>query len=155
MKPRARPSRYFEGADYEKVFGANLDLKIFVSCALLRKSTEQFLIKAKLPKKDQNNMLFYILMVLGRMIQNKEFGNDVTLVSLEPADISSDALKRALSIVQQIYLECGGDDTAAKGKEMLAALKDALKGKKRKKKVAKNSVQLLPTMTDRDKPNES
>jgi hypothetical protein len=74
-------------------------------------------------------------MVVGRMIQSKKLGKDVTMATVDVSEIPDEVFQKALLIVRPIYDQFGASDTAAKGKDMLHALKIALKPKTKAKKV--------------------
>jgi AIPR protein len=129
---RARPSRYFKNEHYKKVF-SKIELKVYVTCALLRRRAEAFLVNVEPDKKDRNNLLFYLLATVGRMIQSKSLGKDINLSTVDVAVLPETVFSDALAIVRPIYERHGATDTAAKGTAMLADLRLALKGKPFKK----------------------
>ncbi|MDB6019244.1 MAG: abortive phage resistance protein [Pedosphaera sp.] len=134
---RARPSRYFKDEHYNRVF-SGIELNTYVTCALLRKRAEAFLLVAEKNKKDRNNLLFYILATMGKMIRSKALGKLVTLASVDVSGLPESVFSDALSIVRPIYERHGATDTAAKGTAMVADLKTALKANPfRKKKLKK------------------
>jgi hypothetical protein len=126
---RARPSRYFTKR-YDSLFKPNIPLQTYIVCALLRKRMEHFLQGEISSRQGRNNLLFYVLMTLSRILVRKRVkGHFQKLHEIEVPSIPNKTFKEALDIVQPIYEKCGGDDRAAKGRDMLIAVNDDLKAR--------------------------
>lgn len=139
---RARPSRYFKNEFYDELFSGH-DLSVYVNCALLRKRVEAYLVGVVPMKKDRNNVLFYMLALIGRSIQMKSLGKEITIGSMNVAALDETIISKAFDLVWKIYSKHGQNDTAAKGTLMVADLKELLKTKplagKRGKRARGNS----------------
>ena len=77
--------------------------------------------------KQRNNLLFYCLMVVGLMLGKKR----TRLSELDVSALPESLFQQALDVVRPVYIECGGNDKAAKGTEMVAKLKARFSRKKR------------------------
>lgn len=125
---RARPSRYFKQGFYSQVF-SGIDLNIYIFCAQLRKKVELYFRTAVNDRRRGNDLLYYVLMAVSRMVQKSPGATPVPLSSIDVEQIPDDTLKEALSMVSHIYEKFGATDKAAKGTDMVTELKAALKAK--------------------------
>jgi hypothetical protein len=133
---RARPSRYYREENYAKIFSDTNPLQAYVVCALLRKRADAFLKAVEADRKDRNNLLIYVLMVVKPIIHSRRIKNKaLKLQEIDVSNVKDDDFKAAWGIVRPIYEKHGATDKAAKGVEMLADLKTELKtrfGRKKK-----------------------
>lgn len=126
---RARPSRYFKD-HYDNIFKPGIQLDAYVVCALLRKRAEIFLKTVESEREDRNNLLFYVLTAVRPILLKKKVKNKaVKLHEVNVQNVDDDCFRKAWEIVRPIYEKHGSTDKAAKGVEMLADLKIALKAK--------------------------
>lgn len=134
---RARPSKYFKQKNralYQKVFAPWFPIDIYTACAVTRKKAEAFLRKAEPDSRHRNNLLFYVLHVVGCLATKSRAPQPKTLakrVTAKPVD--DGLLKQALDIVRPIYDSLGADDKAAKGSELVALVQAAIDAKFPKK----------------------
>lgn len=124
---RARPSRYFQDkASYRKVFDPANPREMYVLCAEVRKRAVAFLRAHAPDKKDRNNLLYYVMMIAVSLVTRVRRPRAATLAALDPDMFTEEIFMRALTIVAPIYADLGNSDSAAKGPELSARLKQEL-----------------------------
>ena len=138
---RARPSKYFKQKNlalYKRVFAAWFPIDIYTACAITRKRAEAHLRLVEPDSRHRNNLLFYVLLVVGCLATKSQAPPPKTLAKgLTARPVDDSLLKEALDIVRPLYNRLGADDKAAKGSELVRLVKTAIdnkfpkKGKKR------------------------
>ena len=124
---RARPSRYFKKEQYPKVFSLRVPIDLYVTCALLRKRAEAYLLTTESDRMHRNNLLFYVLMAVVSVTLKTPRANVKAIAGMKVGEIQEAAFAAALAMTRPIYEKLGPSDTTAKGSEMVAELKSALK----------------------------
>ncbi|WP_024605261.1 MULTISPECIES: AIPR family protein [unclassified Pseudoalteromonas] len=127
---RARPSTLLEdNTSYEKLYNKSNDVKSYYIAALLGKKVESFLkSKDALTSSDKNNIKFYITYSVAANLTNNKFPAFRALSTVEPKDITQEAIIRSFDSVLHLYNELGGGDKLAKGQEMIKQLKEIIFG---------------------------
>ncbi|HWR36498.1 MAG TPA: AIPR family protein [Clostridia bacterium] len=120
---RARPARYFQKANYHKVFNTKFDIGLYSVCAHVRKATEAYLRKAETDRRHRNNLLFYVMMATVSLHLRRPRASAGTIAQIDVGSIPETVFERALSIVRPIYVRFGETDRAAKGADLVAALR--------------------------------
>ena len=140
---RARPSRYFKKQFYKTVFSSKYPLDLYVVCALIKKRTEQFLKQNEPNRADRTNLLFYVAMAAVAVQLKTPRAKISSLMNVNVGSVPDAAFASALSIVRPIYVKVSkaagkqntfAGDVAAKGIDMVEALKLELVAKFRRKK---------------------
>jgi len=133
---RARPSRYFKtDQEYDRVFSKDRPPKAYLICVKLKKKAEIFLKTAEKASKDRTNLLFYILSGAINVIRNKKQNPTMPVWEIDVDTITDSVFEEALQIIRPIYIDCGGDDQAAKGKKMVTDLAEEYKKRYGQQKV--------------------
>ena len=130
---RARPARYFKDKEYKRVFSEDL-LDIYPICAQLRKRVESFLRKEVPDKRHRNNLIFYVLMAVTCVRLHTPKAQVGRIKSLSVDSVTDAQLQTALNATWIIYERLGASDKAAKGPDMVAALKVDMRKKFGRKK---------------------
>jgi len=138
---RARPARYFQDADqHDRIFSDKYEIGIYGVAARLGKKVDSFLRENEANRGSRHNLLFYTMMVVTCMALKTAKPRSARITTLDTGKlITEDLLRKSWLLTKSEYHKQGGNDKAAKGTEMLAALKKQLKekfGRKTKKKIA-------------------
>ena len=123
---RARPGKYWKDPEYEKVFCPSHKLPMFLSCIKLsRIVTKNLQHRENLDRGDINNIKSYVVMVAA----HKALGQTPTsdgLSSLDVSSITEDQLEEYYRYVWKHYKSLGGDDTTARGSQLVSDLLSSL-----------------------------
>lgn len=137
---RARPSRYFKKEHYKKVFGPKVSMDLYTACALLRKRAEAFLKDAEPDRKDRNNLLFYLLMAIVSLELKTPRAKANSIAGPKIQNLKRESFESALAFVRPLYESHGSSDNAAKGPDLVVALKAKLISEfSKKKKLSRHS----------------
>jgi len=125
---RARPSSLIKkDDDYARIFKDTLPIKIYLVAAKIVRAANSFLrTKDDMAQKDRTNLLFYLAMHVSATLSGKAVPDANQLASINPDNVTVDALQHSLAIVEPLYSELGANDQVAKGTELLARLKAKL-----------------------------
>jgi hypothetical protein len=125
----------FGSDDYDKgTTGSKKDpyeLAVYLGCIKILRRVDEF-IESPLQRLDpveQRNLRFYLARYVACQLTGSAYFATGLLLRAMNRAISDDELKAALKVVRRVYRKNGGDDDAAKGKDMSADLDEILKKK--------------------------
>ncbi|HSY34621.1 MAG TPA: AIPR family protein [Acidobacteriaceae bacterium] len=147
---RARPSSLLKSDDeYPKVFSEQYPLDLYLKCAQLMRTVDQFLsTDKKLQKKDITNLRFYLAMLAAMNICNMPQPNPRKLAEMKLERLTPTLLGMLLTVAEKSYQVFGGTDKAAKGPELAKSLVDMYK----RKYVAAKKALILKALSAKSKP---
>lgn len=122
---RARPSSLLkDDAAYKKVYDPANPIELYLVCATIMKRVEAFFRQESvgLDARDRNNLRFYVAMHAAYTLVGKWRPSPRELASLDLSSLTDAVLASSLRVVRQHYADCGADDKAAKGKDLLASI---------------------------------
>ena len=126
---RARPSSLLKkDEDYGKVYSDSHPIEMYYTCAEIMRRVEDYL---RLPTtgltpKDRNNLRFYVAMHLTAKLTGKVTPNSGDLAKVDLSKLDAGLLQQSTSIVQAEYKALGGTDQAAKGSQLIDAVKQRM-----------------------------
>ncbi len=121
---RARPSTLLSTEEgYKSIFIEKAKLEFFAYCAETLRTVEFYLHGKTKSRKDRNNLKFYVAYLLPRLMTGKELPTRDDLARLLSAKIEDPILDVAYSESNKAFLKFGGDDDAARGSDLIGALK--------------------------------
>jgi hypothetical protein len=132
MRPdtaRARPSSLLKrDAEYRSLFSGQHPVPLYRACAELLKRTESFLAQHgdMLSAADRNNLKFYVAMATSQETLGKRAPNVQELSALAGQPIDNQHLEEAYRVANEEYRKLGATDQAAKGSELLAAIRERM-----------------------------
>ncbi len=128
---RARPSSLLKkDEDYQRVFNLSYPVNLYYVCSALLKRVEQSLkadYRESLEVRDRNNLRFYALMHVVLRAVGKTNPEIRELASVDPHDVTDDAVRESIGAVKQAYVRLGSTDQISKGRELLDAVKGELR----------------------------
>jgi hypothetical protein len=146
---RARPSKYFKQKNralYQKVFAGWYPIDLYTACAVTRKRAEAYLHKVERDSRHRNNLLFYVLHVVGCLATKSQAPQPKTLAKkLTAKPVDEVLLSEALDIVRPLYEGLGGDDKAAKGPDLVKQVQLAIDARFPKKSKTPMKSTLRPS----------
>jgi len=132
---RARPGTLLKkDEDYTRIFSDKRGLQTYLACAQLVRKAEAYLRDRNEPRKNVNNLKFYLAYAAPRVWLNKPRPTSDDFDSLNLFEIIGE-FDTAFQICWQAYQKFGSGDDAAKGSQMLAAIKETLE---KRRSTAKN-----------------
>lgn len=125
---RARPSSLLkEDEDYAKVFSPDLPIELYRVCASIVKRVDASLrANDDLDSRERNNLRFYIAMQVAALAADKAVPKASELAALDVDAITDEDIQASFEAVKAVYDDLGGDDRTAKGKDLVASVKDQL-----------------------------
>jgi len=123
---RARPSTLLEDNDsYGRLYNRENDVKSYYIASLIGKRVELFL-KSKdlLSSTDKNNIKFYMVYAVASFITSSQYPGFRALSTVEPGSITLELVGKSYDIVWNTYLDLGGGDKLAKGKDLIKDVKE-------------------------------
>jgi hypothetical protein len=126
---RARPSSLLkDDDDYHKIFAAAYSPHLYLFCAKVTKEVDRALRAASttLSRKDQNNIRFYVAMVVAAKMARTPKPSIDALTKLVDTTINPKLVETATNEVYGLYRELGGTDQLAKGPDLASKLKERL-----------------------------
>lgn len=122
---RARPSTVLNNeADYDQVFNANYPIALYPQATLLLRRSEGYLFHPALglPRKDQNNLRFYLMRRALIEATKKKNPGVQDLADRKDGDFGDKVMDAAFAVVVDAYTSLGGTDQVAKGVELQKAI---------------------------------
>lgn len=125
---RARPSSLLkEDENYAKVFSVDLPINIYRVCASIVKRVDVALrSKDDLDTRERNNIRFHVAMKVAAFATGKAAPKASELAALDVDAITEEDIEACFVAVKAAYDDLGGDDRVAKGKDLVAAVKDQI-----------------------------
>jgi len=126
---RARPSSLIKrDEEYQKLFDSQYPIALYRASGQILKQTETYLAEhAETPSAaDKNNMKFYIAMAACQEALRNPNPSAAEVASLAGSTFSSSVLDSAYQVVKAKYQALGATDQAAKGSDLVAAVKRVL-----------------------------
>ncbi len=126
---RARPSSLIkQQEDYEKLFTSNYPIEVYRACVDIIKATEAFLANHpdEMDSVEKNDLKYYVAMITTTILLKTVNPTPVQVATLAGTSISEIALEQAYKTAKEKYKNLGGDDTVAKGPQMLAEVVSVL-----------------------------
>ena len=131
---RARPSRFFKKEFYKRVFSSRYPLELYLTCALVKKRSEEFLAQSLHVREDLNNLLFYVAMLVVCLHLKTPRAQANSIANLRVETIPRSVYHLAMNMAKLAYVKGGATDIAAKGPDMVLDLKAQLVAKFGRKK---------------------
>lgn len=126
---RARPSSLLKkDDDYRRVYNDSYPIQIYYVCIELVRRVEAYL-KANVPEletKDRNNIRYYVAMHVAAKTHGAAKVNSADLAKLDLSKIRDPEIAASTAVVRSEYTSLGGSDKAAKGADLLPAVKAKL-----------------------------
>lgn len=120
---RARPSTLLKKPeDYQKVFNNKHPLDLYLVCATILKSCENYLKERDLLAKDIINLKYHLAFYAVRLYTKSAILTPAQVVSIQLERLDSNLLERSLKQVQSIYHELGGNDQVSKSQDFVDVL---------------------------------
>lgn len=120
---RARPSTLLKKyEDYEKVFNKKYPLDLYLVCAIILKSCENYLKESGLLAKDIINLKYHLPFYAVRLYTKSTTLTPTLVASIQLEKLNNNLLERSLKQVQSIYHELGGNDQVSKSQEFVDVL---------------------------------
>jgi AIPR protein len=128
---RARPARYFSKKDeHERVFSPQYALPLYVACTVMKKRAWIALRALETETEHRNNLLYYLLMAAACVKAGKAKPHHSDIAKFKENDFADgNIFKEAYQLIRPLYTACGQDDKAAKGKDFINQLVQALREK--------------------------
>jgi len=125
---RARPSSLIKrDEEYHRLFNTDYPIEIYRASSQILKQTETYLAEhADVQATDRTNMKFYAAMAACQEALRKSSPSPAEVASLAGSTLSPSVLDGAYQIVKAEYQALGSTDQAAKGSDLVAALKQRL-----------------------------
>jgi hypothetical protein len=125
---RARPSSLIKrDEEYHKLFNTDYPIEIYRATSQILKQTETYLAEhADVQATDRTNMKFYVAMAACQEALGKSSPSPAEVASLAGSTFSPSVLDGAYQVVKAEYQTLGSTDQAAKGSDLVAALKQRL-----------------------------
>lgn len=122
---RARPTGFI-AQNYKKIFPPTGSPEVYVKCAQVMKRVEEFLDNEGTESAKARDLRFYLAMVaVCEQLENASPRRD-SIARVDVSLMTDAALRRALYIVDAAYRKHGGNETTAKGVEMLKTLETTM-----------------------------
>ena len=128
---RARPSSLIKrDEEYQRLFDSSYPIEIYRACGQIVKQTEIYLAKHgdALSASHKYNMKFYVAMVACQLALKKSNPSFKDVASLAGLTLAQGPFDDAYQVVKEEYEKLGATDQAAKGSELVAAVKERLGG---------------------------
>ncbi len=124
---RARPSTVLRKT-YTKVFHRSHQPDLYLKCALLVNAIEKYLSSPELNlvSTERSNLEFHLAMYVACMISRSTVLTPETIARLAIPKPADKIISDSLSTVKGFYVQLGGGDNVAKGKDFVAKLKDEI-----------------------------
>lgn len=120
---RARPSTLLKKReDYQKVFNNKYPLDLYLICATILKTCENYLKENGLLAKDIINLKYHLAFYAVRLYTKSTTLNPTQVASIQQKKLNNNLLERTLKQVQSIYHELGGNDQVSKSQEFVDVL---------------------------------
>jgi hypothetical protein len=127
---RARPGDYIRDDDkYKQVFGGNLPLRAYLSCAQLVRTVEDWLPEKNLPYTQERDIKFYMCAHLASMLASRSEPTADELAAINVKAINHGLLETVFDKVWAKYERLGANDQVAKGTELRKRLQKDLNAK--------------------------
>jgi hypothetical protein len=126
---RGRPSSLLKkDEDYKKVYSELYPVELYFVCveAMRRVETRLKSAAVNLPRKDRNNLRFYVLMHAVSTLSGEKTPGLKTIAGLDPTAVTDSAIDASLKVVRSEYEKLGGTDQVAKGPSLRDAVLGAL-----------------------------
>ncbi len=126
---RARPSSLLKkDSDYKMIYSEQYPIGLYYVCAAGMRRVEAFLrqIGSGLPRKDRNNVRFYVGMhAVGGMTESGGRSPE-EVAEIDIDQLCNDRMAASFEAVKSAYEELGGTDQVAKGTELPGAVAEAM-----------------------------
>jgi hypothetical protein len=128
---RARPTSLLKNdQDYARVFNKDAPVALYLICALLLRRAESFLrTKDALDPNSRNNLKFYLAMYAAAFVSGKPQPTAHELASLSIDRFADDVFSQSFEGVHRLFVAHGGNDKAAKGRDLIESLKNDLRNR--------------------------
>lgn len=125
---RARPSTLVKADEtYSEIFSDNFPLALYVNAALLFRRTRAALrIRSQMTPSDRTNLRFYVLYWLVASATRSVKPKPEHVANLKPDQVTDDEIEAAIDAVWAPFIDLGGNDSVAKGRELINSLKNKL-----------------------------
>lgn len=124
----ARPTSVLK-RQYSDLFNENFNPKLYSQCALLMKRVDAYLVglpKETLDASARSDVRFYVAMYAAALALKAAAPKRDAIASLDIHSVTDELLLNSLSRVIAAYTVAGGGDEAAKGVDLITALKSEL-----------------------------
>lgn len=123
---RARPGDYISNnKKYDEIFKKDkYRTTLYLTCTLLSRRVDSFLINQVADRGDRVNIRFYIAYRVARLALKKIEPNRADIDKIDVPALPDRLFQRAFGEVWNAYVELDQDDNAAKGPHLLAKLKE-------------------------------
>lgn len=129
---RARPSSLIKREEeYQRLFSTDYPIEVYRASAQIIKQAEAFLAQHSdgLSSADRNNLRFYVAMAACQEALQKAEPSTSEVASLSTTPLNNAALETAYQVVKAQYHALGATDQAAKGPQLLGAIKQKMSEK--------------------------
>jgi hypothetical protein len=128
---RARPSSLLKkDEDYAKIFSNSYPIRVYLFAAKMVKAVSAYLRNVEgIAPKDRNNLLFYVAMYATALLANSAAPTAQAIADIDVDKIGPAIIGESYKSVFELYQKLGETDQVAKGPQLLASVRDALKNK--------------------------
>lgn len=128
---RARPSTLLNSdKDYKEIFSLEKPIDIYLKVIQIIKSVEHYLKKCvnegTLEREKITNIKYYVAMATAIKITSSKINLGEKLSQINNIEINDSILEECLFLVNNEYINLGGNDQVAKGSKLLTSLLDQL-----------------------------
>lgn len=125
---RARPTTVAD-KHYNKLYSDAYPKELYSKCAVILRRTGEFLDSRGIDRSTRLNLIFYLAMYATCTALKSAAPKRPSIAALDTSKLTNTLLDESLSVVQEEYINFGGDDKAAKGPNMAEALRERLHAK--------------------------
>ncbi|MCF7203543.1 AIPR family protein [Pseudomonas oligotrophica] len=123
---RARPSTLLEDdkeASYKQIFNPEFNVEIYKNAVFLAKHIDEQLKARSFSAQERNNLKFYVMQdYTVRTLQTNSISAS-KFAKLNTDTFNEDQLENSINLVVSLYKYHGGNDKAAKGRQLIDAIK--------------------------------